>query len=179
MALPRPKSIFDAALRLAPATKAAEPTGMPFADAPTTVYEEAGLVMDLDDASFDGWLKEQKPDLGAPNHAFATKLFNDKMMQIWMRMTTAATKAQVAYTHELWKRSPAHRPEESDYGPTFRSTVWTEEDEYREHGIPEQALRALQEAFDAEQARIEAMRQTLLTLVARAERLQGKINFVV
>jgi|SaaInlV_125m_DNA_1040241.scaffolds.fasta_scaffold02949_6 hypothetical protein len=72
MALPRPKSIFDAALRLAPATEAAEPTGMPFADAPTTVDEEAGLVMDLDDVSFDGWLEEQKPDLGAPDPALAS-----------------------------------------------------------------------------------------------------------
>ena len=183
MALPRPKSIFDAA----PAASGrklgipAAPTGMPFADPLISLKDEAEAVINFDDAEFHDWFEEQQPDRrhGA---AVSARVFNDKMVHVWMKMTTAATKAQVAYTDGLRTKLPAHRPEASDYGPRHLSLSLalgsTEEERWLEEGIPPEQLARIQAEFDAWKAGCEAMRQKALTLAARAEKLQEKINFV-
>ena len=82
MSLPRLFPIFDG-----PSPNKA-PTGTPLSDASFDVTE-------CSDAEFDTWLGHQVPNPYAQNPAFEHKRFNDDMLQIWMKLTTAATKAQV------------------------------------------------------------------------------------
>ena len=167
MSLPRPASIFDA-----PAPRKAARTGMPFSGGPLSVKDEAEAVMEMSDAEFDAWLDEQMP---TPDRE---KWFNDKMLQIWMSLNTAATKAQAEYTQEMLKFAPVpRRPEASDYGPQYRSLP-AYEDPY-ENGISEWYLKELQDHWEAEEKKRQALRQKPLTLVARAERVQTKISLVV
>ena len=163
MSLPRHPSIFDA-----PPPKKAR-TGTPLSDASFDATE-------CSDAEFDAWLYNQLPRLDAQNPAFEHKRFNDYMLQIWMKLTTAATKAQVKYTQALWEKNITRRPEAYDFGPRFSSGV-VESDMYE--GIEEWRLQELQAAWLTEQNRIEAMRQKPLTLVARAEIVQTKLSLVM
>ena len=167
MSLPRPASIFDA-----PPQKVAR-FHAPLSDAPLDVTE-------CSDAAFDAWLGDQFPSLDAPHPAFEHKRFNDDMLHTWMKLTTAATKAQVKYTQDLWDKNKTRRPIYEDFMPKFSSGM-DESDPYMygHGGITDEGLNQLQDAWLAEQNRIEAMRQKPLTLVARAEMVQTKISLVV
>ena len=164
MYLPRPASIFDA-----PPKKVAR-FHAPLSDAPLDVTE-------CSDAAFDAWLGDQFPSLDAPHPAFEHKRFNDDMLHTWMKLTTAATKAQVKYTQDLWEKNKTRRPEEWDFGPQYSSGM--DESGGMFGGITDEGLNQLQDEWLAEQNRIEAMRQKPLTLVARAEMVQTKISLVV
>ena len=167
MSLPRPASIFDA-----PAQRKAARTGMPFSGGPLSTKDEAEAVMEMSDAEFDAWLDEQVP---TPDRE---KWFNDKMLQIWMALNTAATKAQVAWTEEMLKYAPMpRRPEASDYGPQYRSLP-AYDDPY-ENGISDWYLKQLQDEWQVAEDKRQALRKRPLMLVARAERVQTLISLVL
>ena len=128
--------------------------------------------MEMSDAEFDAWLDEQVP---TPDRE---KWFNDKMLQIWMALNTAATKAQVAWTEEMLKYAPMpRRPEASDYGPQYRSLP-AYDDPY-ENGISDWYLKQLQDEWQVAEDKRQALRKRPLTLVARAERVQTLISLVL
>ena len=155
MSLKRPASAVDEVFGVPPAKVA---------------HTELG-VDEMSDTEFDDWLKQQRSTPGHEN------LFRDDMLQIWMKLTTAATKAQVKYTQDLWEKNKTRRPEEWDFGPQYSSGM--DESGGMSQGIDGGELKKLQDRWLAEQNRIEAMRQKPLTLVARAEMVQTKISLIV
>jgi hypothetical protein len=194
MSLPRPPSVLDAALAGATnpnldisVAPTVAPTGAPKRtaeemssgdDDPMSARAEGCDITECSDADFDTWLEKQLPNLFAAEPAFEHKRFTNEMMQAWMTLTTAATKAQAACTKELFAKQKTARPAASDYGPRYRSLNYTDEDYIADNGMPEHMLQQMQADWDAEQARIEAMQQKPLTLATRAESVQAKISFV-
>ena len=175
MALPRPTSIFET-LGNRNLGFTIAPTGMQSGNGPDDVSmsTDACDITECSDAEFDDWLGKQKPNLGATDPAFEHKRFNNEMMQAWMTLSTAATKATAVATSELLNLLKTSRPSASDYGPQYRSLP-AYDDPWAE-GISPVMLEQLQQAHDAEQARIEAMKQKPLTLATRAERVQSLIS---
>ena len=174
MSLPRPASNFDAS-----SSPKVAPTGAPKRSAEDMSSSGEGCdITECSDAEFDEWLEQQKPNLFAAEPAFEHKRFANEMMQAWMTLTAAATKAQAACTKELFAKQTTARPAASDYGPQYRNMNYTEEDYINDNGMPEHMLQEMQAEWDAEQARIAAMQQKPLTLAERAESVQAKISFV-
>ena len=179
MSLPRPPSVFDATpLRGGFATVV--PTGAPKRAAeemePSSGGDEGCDITECSDAEFDDWLGKQKPNIFAPDPAFEHKRFANEMMQIWMVLNTAATRAQVAWTDELTKYTQMpKRPEASDYGPQWRSLPGY--DDPYENGISDWFLKQIQDEWQVEEDKRQALRKRPLVLLARAERVQGLISF--
>ena len=174
MSLPRPKSVLDATpLRGAFATNVVS-TG---ADEDMEDSDGEGCdITECSDAEFDDWLGKQKPNIFAPDPAFEHKRFANEMMQIWMVLNTAATRAQVAWTDELTKYTQMpKRPEASDYGPQWRSLPGY--DDPYENGISDWFLKQIQDEWQVEEDKRQALRKRPLVLLARAERVQGLISF--
>ena len=175
MALPRPTSIFTTLGNRNLGFTVAF-TGMQSGNEPgdVSMSTEACDIIECSDAEFDDWLGKQKPNLYAADPVFEHKRFNNEMMQAWMTLSTAATKAAAVATNELLEGLKRARPEASDYGPQYRSLPAY--DEPWADGISPLALEQVQQAWAAEQARIEAMKQKPLTLATRAERVQSLIS---
>lgn len=179
MSLPRPKSVFDAApLRGAFATVVA-PTGAPKRSAeqmaPAGDNEEGCEITECSDEEFATWLGSQKPLPGRE------KWFSDHMLQAWMTLSTAATKAQAAYTDEMgtYVRFPK-RPEAADYSP-YSAFYKAEQDTggFHNNGISDHYLKVVQDEWQEGHDKREAMRKKPLTLLARAEQVQFLISKVV
>ena len=174
MALPRPTSIFTT-LGNRNLGFTVAPTGMQSGNEPDDVLMSNGVcdITECSDAEFDDWLGKQKPNVGAADPAFEHKRFNNEMMQAWMTLSTAATKATAMATNELLEGLKRAKPSAGDYNP-YRSLPafddgWSE-------GISPVMLEQVQQAWEVEQARIEAMKQKPLTLATRAERVQSLIS---
>lgn len=120
-------------------------------------HTEMPYASQMSDAEFDDWLKQQA---------------EHDMLQIWMKLTTAATKAQVKYTENLYGRFKTSRPEIDDYMPKFSDGS---NHVYVDGADIDKNVTEWQAAWQAEQDRIEEMHQQLLTLVERAERVQTKM----
>ena len=171
MALPRPKSIFGT-LGIQNLGFAVAPTGMQSGNEPDDVSMSAETcdITECSDAKFDEWLEGQKPNLYAQDPVFEHKRFTNEMMQAWMTLSSAATKATAVAINEFLDGLKSPRPEASDYEPQFSNFVG--------HEPPFQwELDELQQKWAAEQARIAAMKQKPQTLAARAERVQSRISF--
>ena len=180
MSLPRPASVFDATpLRGAFATVV--PTGAPKRPRgdeemePSSGGDEGCDITECSDAEFNDWLGKQKPNVYAPDAAFEHKRFANEMMQVWMVLNTAATRAQVAWTDELTKYVQfPKRPEASDYEPKWYSLPGDDS----ENGISDWFLKQIQDEWQVEEEKRQAMRKRPLVLLARAERVQGLIPSV-
>tara|TARA_B100000767_G_scaffold265084_1_gene280734 strand:- start:510 stop:1100 length:591 start_codon:yes stop_codon:yes gene_type:complete len=155
MSLKRPASAVDEVFGVPPAKVA---------------HTELG-VDEMSDTEFDDWLKQQRSTPGHEN------LFRDDMLQIWMKLTTAATKAQVKYTENLYGRFKTSRPERSEFlPPGFTAGVDPDHElAHRSEADIDRNVEERQAAWQAEQDRIEEMHQKPLTLVERAERVQTKM----
>ena len=91
--------------------------------------------------------------------------FNDKMMQAWMTLTTAATEALTEFASNTYTQSRPPMPEPAM--PRF--AVLGPEIDYEEE----------QAAYADHQASIMNHREKAKTLLARARGVQTKISFVV
>ena len=177
MSLSRPKSVFDAAsLREAFATGVV-PTGAPKRSAEEMESAGEGCeITECSDEEFAKWLDRQTPVPGRE------KWLSDHMLQAWMTLSLAATRAQVAYTDEMGKyvRFPT-RPEAADYSP-YAAFYRAEQDAGDAHysgGISDHYLKVVQDEWQEGHDKREAMRKKPLTLLARAEQVQPLISRVV
>tara|TARA_B100001057_G_scaffold311936_1_gene311969 strand:- start:9928 stop:10491 length:564 start_codon:yes stop_codon:yes gene_type:complete len=187
MSLPRLKSIFDAEpLRAAFATVVAC-TGAPpqkrSAEEMTPAAADDGgcEITECSDADFNDWFERQKPNLDAANADFEHRRFSDHMLQAWMTLSTAATKAQVAYTDEMSKYVDfPKRPHANDFSPYAAFHEARERDAHAyPNGIPEEYLKHLQDEWQKGLEKQYALRKKPLTLLARAEQVQLKVSRVV
>jgi hypothetical protein len=181
MSLPRPKSVFDAAPLRGAFAAVVAPTGAPKRRAeemaPAGDNEEGCEITECSDEEFATWIGSQKSVPGKE------KWFSDHMLQAWMTLSTAATKAQAAYTDELGKYAKfPKRPEAADYSPysAFYEAESRAGNDYEyPNGIPEEYLKSLQGDWQEGYDKREAMRKKPLALLARAEQVQPLISKVV
>lgn len=178
MSLPRPKSVFDAAPLRGAFAAVVAPTGAPQKRSAEEM-ESAGEgceITECSDEEFAKWLGGQAPELGRE------KWFSDHMLQAWMTLSLAATRAQAAYTDEMGKyvKFPK-RPEAADYSPysAFYRAEQESGNDYHSDGISDRYLKVVQDEWQEGHDKREAMRKKPLTLLARAEQVQHLISKVV
>lgn len=179
MSLSRPKSVFDVAPLRGAFAAVVAPTGAPKRSAeemaPAGDNEEGCDITECSDEEFAKWLGGQAPELGRE------KWFSDHMLQAWMTLSLAATKAQAAYTDEMGMYVDfPKRPEAADYSP-YAAFYRAEQESggYHNNGISDHYLEVVQDEWQEGHDKREAMRKKPLTLLARAEQVQPLITRVV
>lgn len=136
--------------------------------------DEGCDITECSDEEFAEWLNRQAPGLGMEH------VLRDRMLQAWMALSTAATRAQAAYTDEMGKyvKFPK-RPDAADYSP-YAAFYKAEQDAGSAYddpnGISEELLKMLQDEWQEGFDKREAMRKKPLTLLARAEQVQPLIS---
>ena len=132
---------------------------------PTSVFDEPVTgppeevrcdVTECSDELFETWLKNAKPTIGDE------KLYVTEMLQAWMALSLAATEASVAYTEAVHGRGD-ESPEKAAM-PVFRSLGSEEFD---------------QSEWEDAQAMLKAKKDRALMLVARAAKVQPRVNLIV
>ena len=113
-------------------------------------------VTECSDELFEKWLQNAKPTIGDE------KLYVTQMLQAWMTLSLAATEASVAYTEAVHGRSD-ESPDQANM-PCYRSLGC---DEYR------------QEEWEQAQEMLKGMKNRALMLVARAAKVQPRVNLIV
>jgi len=178
MSLPRPKSVFDAAPLRGAFAAVVAPTGAPKRSAEEMEPAGEGCeITECSDEEFATWIGSQASVPGRE------KWFSDHMLQAWMTLSTAATKAQAAYTDEMGTYVDfPKRPEAEDYSPYadfLRAERDGGNDAYHSGGISDDHLNMVQDEWQKGHDKREAMRKKPLTLLARAEQVQSLISKVV
>ena len=132
---------------------------------PTSVFDEPMTgppeevrcdVTECSDELFAQWLQNAKPTIGNE------KLYVTEMLQAWMALSLAATEASVAYTEEVHGRGD-ESPAQANM-PVFRSLGSEEFD---------------QSDWEDAQEKLKAKKDRALMLVARAAKVQPRINMIV
>ena len=127
-------------------------------DGPTTGPPEEVRcdVTECSDELFEQWLQNAKPTIGNE------KLYVTEMLQAWMALSLAATEASVAYTEAVHGRGD-ESPEMSNM-PCYRS-------------LGSEACE--QAEWEEAQEILKAKKDRALMLVARAAKVQPRVNLIV
>lgn len=156
MSLPRPASVFDAM----PKREVAR-TGMPFPGTKMSVEQTVEKVIEMPDAEFNQWLVQLEPDPNYTDKAHADRKFRNDVLQIWMKMKEEDTKAQVEYIEAV--QQSLHTAVREVDTPRYNM------DGFEEIGGPS----------DARQILVNAKKDRVLQIAARADKIRAVIDYDV
>jgi hypothetical protein len=155
MSLPRPASVFDAM----PKREVAR-TGMPFLGTEMSVEQTVKRVIEITDVEFNQWLVQLAPDPNYTDNDYADRKFRNDVLQIWMKMKEEDTKAQVEYIQAVQQA-------------LHTEVVEVDTPRYSMGGFK------IGGSSDAGQILVDAQKDLVLKIAARADKIRTVIDYAL
>lgn len=134
---------------------------MPLLGTEMNVEQTVKEVIEMSEADFNQWLVQLAPDPNYTDNAYADRKFRNDVLQIWMKMKEEDTKAQVEYIKAVQE--------------SLQTAV-------REVDVPSYNMGSFGEIggpSGARQTLVDAQKDLVLKIAARADKIRTVIDYVV